>query len=381
MMTLIIFAITQNLKNMLVPFNDLSRRVHRSHEEIRAILERVVLSGRYVLGAEVRLFEEAFAGYVGTKYAIGVNSGTDALSLSLRALDVSHGDEVITVANTAVPTVAAIRMAGGVPVFADIDASYVMDPIDLKRRITAKTKVILPVHLYGLPADMKAINAIAKEHNIKVVEDVAQAHGATIGGVQVGNFSDIAAFSFYPTKNLGAFGDGGAVVTNSQEHAERVKRIRMYGEEGKYNSVEEGVNSRLDEIQAAFLSYALGGLSALNMRRKEIALRYLAEIKNPYVTLPAQQIGEREGAWHLFVVQVERREHFMQYMQEAGIECAVHYPLPIYRQHAYSFMNVDPGQYPVTERISSRIVSLPSFPELTAQEQGEVVSAVNAYGG
>jgi len=226
---------------------------------------------------------------------------------------------------------------------------------------------------------MSAINGVANKHGFRVVEDVAQAHGATIGGAKVGTLSDIAAFSFYPTKNLGAYGDGGAVVTRDQALADHVRRLRVYGAEKQYVSVEEGVNSRLDELQAAFLSTALPRLDAANKRRKEIAERYRSGITNPAISLPSQSHDGREGVWHLFVIQIDGRERFIEHMKESGVACAVHYPKPIYRQEAYAFLSVDPAEYPVTERIASRIVSLPLFPELSDAEIDEVIAAANAY--
>jgi dTDP-4-amino-4,6-dideoxygalactose transaminase len=364
---------------MSVPFNDLSRRAAVHGNEFREAAERVIRSGQYILGTEVKTFEAAFERSTGVAHCVGVNSGTDALAIGLRALGVAEGDEVITVPNTAVPTVAAIRMAGGIPVFCDIDGTHTMNAADLEKRITRKTKVILPVHLYGFPADMSAICAVAKAHGLKVFEDAAQAHGATIAGKQVGTFGDAAAFSFYPTKNLGALGDGGAIVAGDPEIAHRAARIRVYGEAAHYESVEEGVNSRLDEMQAAFLSVALGHLEEWNARRRTIAARYLSEMKNPLVTLPAGSADGRESVWHLFVVQVDDRARFMSYLQEKGIGCAIHYPIPVYRQKAYAFLNVDPHEYPVTEHVVPRIVSLPIFPELTDAEADEVIAAVNAY--
>ncbi|NNM84033.1 DegT/DnrJ/EryC1/StrS family aminotransferase [Candidatus Parcubacteria bacterium] len=364
----------------MIPFNNLSRYIEHYRLDIMPILERVLASGHFVLGDEGKSFEREFAAFTKTAYAVGVNSGTDALALALRALEVGAGDEVITVANTAVPTVAAIRMTGATPVFADIDATYTMDPNDLVRRITTKTKAIIPVHLYGFPADMEQISAIANKENISVIEDAAQAHDAMIRGIPVGSFGMCAAFSFYPTKNLGAFGDGGAVVTNNQELAEKVRRLRMYGERTRNDSVEEGVNSRLDEIQAAFLSWGLGHLSMRNERRRDIALRYCANIKNQRIILPSQKQGEREGVWHLFVVQVDDRVAFMRHMEKSEVGTAVHYPIPIYRQPAYSFLSVDPAEFPITERAAPRIVSIPLFPELTDSEVGSVINAINAYG-
>jgi len=364
---------------MQVPFNDLGRFASENAGDLQTIIERVVKSGWYILGKEGEIFETAFASYVGVRHAVGVNSGTDAIALALRALEVGVRDEVVTVAHTATATIAAIRMTGATPVFADITGDHTMDPKDLEKRITARTKVILPVHLYGLPADMPAILAIAKKHNVKVLEDCAQAHGAMIGGRQVGTFGDIAAFSFYPTKNLGALGDAGAILTDDDELAARLRRLRTYGERERYDSVEEGVNSRLDEMQAAVLSWALPKLSERNARRKEIAEKYRASIKNTAVTIPRQSIDKRSGVWHLFVVQVDDREKFIAHMKAAGVGTAIHYPRPVYRHAAYAFLNVDPAQYPTTEHVVARIVSLPNFPELGDEEIDAVIAAVNSY--
>lgn len=364
---------------MTVPFNDLSRFAADNSADLEDVAKRVILSGRYILDKEVAAFEHSFAAFVGVAHAIGVNSGTDAIALALRALDVGPGDEVVTVANTAVATIAAIRLTGAVPIFADIDETHTMDPKDIERRCTPKTKAIMPVHLYGFPADMSSILAVARKRAIHVVEDAAQAHGASIGGKRVGNFSVAAAFSFYPTKNLGALGDGGAVVTDDEVLGERIRRLRAYGEREQYNSAEEGVNSRLDEIQAAFLSWSLPKLSARNARRREIAEKYLVGMKNSAVALPVQSVNTREGVWHLFVVQVEDRTRFIEHMKVQGIGTAIHYPKPVYRQEAYSFLGVDPAEYPTTERIVPRIVSLPLFPELRDEEIGAVITAVNSY--
>ncbi|MEK9177346.1 MAG: DegT/DnrJ/EryC1/StrS family aminotransferase [Patescibacteria group bacterium] len=364
---------------MKVPFNDLSRRAALHKSELVRVLERVAASGWYILGPEVKAFEEAFASFIGVKHVVGVNSGTDALALALRALGVGAGDEVVTVGNTATATVAAIRMAGATPIFADILDDYTMNPADFERRITPKTKAVIPVHLYGFPADMEQICAIAEKRGIKVLEDAAQAHGATIGEKQVGTFGDVSAFSFYPTKNLGALGDGGAVATNDMTLAERVRRLRQYGWAKRDDAAEEGVNSRLDEIQAALLTWALPHLSAWNGRRTEVAERYRSGITNPAVVLPSEKEGTRQGVWHLFEVQVDDRARFTKHMEERGIGTAIHYSTPIYRMKGYGFLGVDPGEYPVTERITPRIVSLPMFPELTDAEVDAVIEAVNAY--
>ena len=364
---------------MHVPFNDLSRFAKKHADKLRELVERVVVSGRYILDNEVAEFEKSFADFVGTTYAVGVNSGTDALALALRALGVHAGDEVITVANTATATIAAIRISGSIPVFADIDVTHTMDPADLEKRITRKTKAIVPVHLYGFPADMSTIMAVAKKHQVPVLEDAAQAHGATVGKKHVGSLGHMGAFSFYPTKNLGALGDGGAIVTNDQDFFERAKRLRAYGERARYDSIEEGVNSRLDEIQAAIISFRLNLLEEANARRRGIAEVYLREMKNPAVELPMQSVGDREGVWHLFVVQVDNRGRFIEHMQKCGVGTSVHYPKPAYHQDAYSFLRVDPADYPVTERIVPRVVSLPLFPEMTDAEIETVIAAINEY--
>jgi len=364
---------------MQVPFNDLSRFAADNSSELETAARRVILSGHYVLDKEVATFESSFAVFVGVARAVGVNSGTDAIALALRALDVGPRDEVVSVANTAIATIAAIRLTGATPVFADIDDTHTMDPKDLERRLSPKTKAIVPVHLYGFPADMPSILAVARARGIPVVEDAAQAHGATIEGKQVGNFSDAAAFSFYPTKNLGALGDGGAVVTDDEALGERIRRLRAYGERERYDSVEEGTNSRLDEMQAAFLSWFLPKLSERNAGRREIAEKYLTGMKNSAVVLPVQRVGTREGVWHLFVVQVEDRTRFIEHMKAQGIGTAIHYPKPIYRHEAYSFFGVNPTEYPATERIVPRIVSLPLFPELRDEEAEAVIAAVNSY--
>lgn len=378
-MNQITFVTMKFSKTMSVPFNNLSRRVEANKVALRSILERVLESGWYILGTEGKDFETAFAARMGARFAVGLNSGTDALTLALRALNVGAGDEVITVANTAVPTVAAIRMTGAIPVFTDIDATYTLDPKDLEKHISKNTKVIMPVHLYGFPADMKAILAIANAYSIPVVEDSAQAHGASVDGVSVGRMGVCGAFSFYPTKNLGAFGDAGAVLTDDQSLMERLKRLRVYGEQSHYVSVEEGVNSRMDEFQAALLSWGLTQLDVWNKRRKEIATRYQKEITNPLVTMPVQGFGGRIGVWHLFVVQVPNRAHFMAYLKEKGIGSAIHYPTPIYRQEAYAFLRINPLEYPRTEAIVPHIVSLPLFPEMTNVEVEKVIVAVNSY--
>jgi dTDP-4-amino-4,6-dideoxygalactose transaminase len=343
-----------------------------------AIARRVLSSGRYILGKEVAEMEKSFASYIGIAHAIGVNSGTDALTLALHALGVGNGDEVITVANTATATVSAIRAVGAVPVFVDIEpVTYCMDPNLIEEKITTRTKAIIPVHLFGFPADMLHIMQIARKHRINVIEDCAQAHGAKIGEQKVGTFGDIGCFSFYPTKNIGAYGDAGAIVTSNEVIARKLFELRNYGEVSKYVNVREGFNSRLDEVQAAFISWGIERVQEWNDRRAAIAEIYRVGL-GVALPVPAQRLGDRSGVWHLFVVEVDHRSDFMEQLQMQGIETAIHYPLPIYRQEAYSFLKVTDEQLPHTARAMSRIVSLPLFPELTDDEAKTVIEAVLA---
>lgn len=370
----------RNLNTMRVPFNDLSRRYLAHKEAIMTIAERVLESGQYVLGREVKSLEQSFASFIGLTDSVGVNSGTDALAIALKSLGIGDGDEVITVANTCAPTIAAIRMAGARPVFADIqEDTLLIDPEDAERRITARTKAILPVHLYGFPADMDRIGKIAHTHKIFVVEDCAQAIGAGIGGALVGSFGDAAAFSFYPTKNVGAFGDGGIILARDSDTLARARRLRMYGEENRNESLEDGVNSRLDEIQAALISWGMENINSWNNRRRVIAARMKEGIQNHWVTLPIQSQDSREGVWHLFVVRVEDRNDFIAHLSECGVSAAIHYPIPMYDQPAYRSFGEDGSTLPITKRNSGKVVSLPLFPEMTDDEIEAVISAVNSY--
>lgn len=334
----------------------------------KEILEKVseVLSrGRYVLGEEVRNFEREFADFIGAQFCIGVANGTDALALTLKASGVSFGDEVVTVSHSAVATVSAIEQIGAVPVFADIDpVRRCMDPKSLSVLISDRTKAVVPVHIYGQPAPMEDILYIAQQNNLKVIEDCAQAHGAEIHGRKVGTFGDAAAFSFYPTKNLGALGDGGAVVTKSPEIGEKVRWLREYGWKEHYVSSIPGVNSRLDEIQAAILRVKLPHLSMDNARRREIAEYYRAAIDGVNIIPPAKVEGTLH-AMHLFVVECERRESLQQFLNKAGIGTAIHYPLAIHQQPAYAGRIRGSDNLPCTQSLYSRILSLPMYPELT----------------
>ncbi len=320
-------------------------------------------SGRYILSDEVDRFESAFATACAASHAVGVASGTDAITIALLAAGIGVGDEVITAANTCIPTIVGIERAGATPVLADVDpATYTLDPADVERRLTPRTKALLPVHLYGQPADLDALLALG----VPVVEDCAQAHGATFGGKPAGSLGVASAFSFYPTKNLGALGDAGAVVTQSDEIAGRARLLRNYGERERYEHVLRGLNSRLDPIQAAILSVKLGHLHASVERRRRLAAIYDEALAGTPLTAPAIVAG-RDHAYHLYVVQSPDRDRFRANLDEAGIGTAVHYPTPMHRQPAYRELDV-PGGFPVAESLCERVVSLPLSETHTDEE-------------
>lgn len=371
--------ITSN-NTLPIPFNDLSRRYKEHCFEIEKIVKRVLSSGQYILGPENIIFEKELSLFFSAQDAVTTNSGTDSLAIALRALDIGYGDEVITVANTCNPTIAAIRMVGAVPVFVEIEEeTLTMDPNDIERCITPKTKAILPVHLYGLPADMHLITAIANKHKLRVVEDCAQSIGATINGIHAGMYGDVGCMSFYPTKNLGAFGDAGAIISKDKNILSRVRRLRMYGEKERNFSIEEGINSRMDELQASLLTWGMHHLSKWNNRRSDIAKFYLEGITNSAIQLPITSTGTRKRVWHLFVVRVSDRDRFTKYLFNNNIGFGIHYPHPIYMQEAYSFLNERGESLQITERATSQVVSLPLFPELTDCEVERIVEVVNSY--
>jgi dTDP-3-amino-3,4,6-trideoxy-alpha-D-glucose transaminase len=351
------------------------REQYAAHcDEIRAAIDRVLDGGRYILGPELEAFESEFAEYCQSGHAVGVGSGTEALHLALAALGVGPGDEVITTAHSAVATAVGIRLCGATPVFADIDPdTYTLDPVDVERVVSSRTKAIVPVHLYGQPADLDALGAIAEKHGIPIVEDCAQAHGATFRGRRVGSFGAIAAFSFYPTKNLGAIGDGGAVVTADAELANRVRLLREYGWAERYVSHVEGWNSRLDELQAAILRVKLRHLDAGNDQRRSIAQRYDEGLRDSGLRLPVSRDLARH-VFHLYVVASERRDVLQSHLKARGIGALVHYPVPIHLQPAYRSLTTRP--LPHTEHAAASVLSLPMYPELTNEDQGKVIAAV-----
>ncbi|TSC92870.1 MAG: pyridoxal phosphate-dependent protein [Candidatus Berkelbacteria bacterium Licking1014_7] len=343
-------------------------------QEILTTIKKVIDSGWYILGSEVEQFEKEFAKYCQTKYCIGVGNGTDAITLALLALDIGRGDEVICPSFTATFTALGISATGARPVFADIDEkTYTIDPKDIEKRITEKTKAIIPVHLYGHPADMDPILKIAKQHKLVVIEDACQSHGARYKGKRVGSLGDAACFSFYPTKNLGALGDGGAVITNNKKIADKIKMLRNGGQKNRYEHVLLGRNSRLDELQAAILSVKLKYLDEWNKKRIKIAQKYLELIKSPTIKLPKVQPWA-QPVWHLFVIQTNNRDKLMTALAKKNIMTQIHYLIPAHLQPIYRPPAI---KLPTTEEIVTKIISLPIYPELIKSQQEKIIAAIN----
>jgi dTDP-4-amino-4,6-dideoxygalactose transaminase len=368
--------------NNVIRFLDLRKRYFLHKEKIDRAINNVLKSGWFILGRELEKFEKNLAEYLEAKYVVGVNSGTDAIFMALRAMGTGPGDEFITVANTATPTVSAIRMTGARPVFVDIDEkTFNINPDLIEEKITTKTRAILPVHLYGYPAEMDKILRIAKKYKLRVVEDAAQAQGARFNRKCAGTIGDIGCFSFYPTKNLGAFGDAGAVVTNSRKIAETVRQLRNYGEISKYNNIREGVNTRLDEIQAAILNFGLENLQSWNEKRTILAEVYMNELNNLPMVLPPNSDRKHICVWHLFVIRCKERDELRQHLKECGIETAIHYPKPIFEQTAYKFLGYNGDNLPITKKVMSEILSLPLYPELEEKEVIEVCEFIKQFYG
>ena len=358
-----------------VPFVDLRAQYKTIAQEINAAIQGVLDRSDYILGEEVRLFEEDFAKFIGSTHALGVGSGLDALELALRAYGIGPGDEVITAANTYIATVLAIIAAGARPVLVDMDpATYNIDPTAIEAAITPRTRGIMPVHLFGQPADMEQILAIARKHDIIVIEDAAQAHGAMYAGRRAGTWGHAAAFSFYPGKNLGAYGDGGAVTTNDPAIAEKIRQLRNYGQRVKYEHVTAGTNSRLDTIQAAILRVKLRRLDAWNAARQKHAAAYNSLLAGgPYV-LPGVA-ANRAHIFHLYVIEADNRRQVQELLSANGVATGIHYPIPIHMQEACKELGYHYGDFPATEAASDRILSLPMYPELS-EEQLEHVASV-----
>lgn len=366
-----------NKRRPAIRFLDLAAAHAELQTEIDAAVRRVMESGWYLLGNELRDFESAFAAACSKTYCVGVGSGLDALELGLRALGVQARDEVIVPSNTYIATWLAVSRVGAVPVPVEPDpATMNIDPTRIASAISARTKVIVPVHLYGAPADSAAIASIAQEHDVRVLEDAAQAHGARYQGAPVGGFADAVAWSFYPGKNLGAYGDGGAITTNDDEVAETVRALRNYGSSVKYVNRVKGINSRLDEIQAAILHVKLGHLDSWNERRRRIAAMYTKELSPEVVSTPRHPTG-MESSWHLFPVRSDRRDELQKWLGSLGIETLIHYPIPPHRQGAYAEMSR--LSFPISEEIHMTELSLPIGPHLTVPEAMRVVAGVNSF--
>lgn len=365
-----------------VPYWDVRRFTAAHRSELIAAIQGVLDSGRLILADEVRRFEENFSRYCGVPWGVGVNSGTDAIFLALKALNIGSGDEVLTVANTAVPTMAAIRATGATPVFVDVEEdTFVMDPLLLKERLSSRSRCVVPVHLAGQAADVPALQEIIRGRGVRIVEDCAQACGATCGGRRVGSMGDAAAFSFYPTKVLGAFGDAGMVVTSQETLYRRARRLRFYGMEQEYISLEEGYNSRLDEIQAAMLNLRLPLLESAVAARRAIARHYddaLTGVGD--LALPRTGAG-RDHQYYLYTIRTARRDELRQYLLTRGVETKVNYPMPVHLMPAYAHLGFGPGDLPVTERLAATILSLPIYPEMPAEHLSRTVDAVRGFFG
>lgn len=360
----------------MIPFLDL-KAINLSHEgELKAAFDRVLHSGWYVLGGEVKAFEQEFAAYCGVKHAVGVSNGLDALHLILRAYGIGPGDEVIVPSNTYIATWLAVTYAGATPVPVEPDlATCNLDPELIEAAITRRTRAILAVHLYGQPARMNEIQAIASQHGLKVIEDAAQAHGATCSGRKTGALGDVAGFSFYPGKNLGALGDAGAVTTNDSALAERVRMLSNYGSREKYHNDSQGFNCRLDELQAAFLRVKLAHLDREMARRRAIARRYTEALEGIGVVLPEVAAG-MEPAWHLYVIRSGWREALQEALARRGVATMIHYPVPPHLQPAYADLGLRTGDLPIAERIHREVLSLPMGPTMTDAQVEEVIAAV-----
>jgi dTDP-4-amino-4,6-dideoxygalactose transaminase len=363
----------------LIPFGDLRLQYQAIKVELDRAIQSVLEEGWFILGKRVSALEREFAAYCGAAFGIGVANGTDALQLALMACDVGLEDEVVTSPLSATFTALAISATGAIPRFVDIDPeTYNLDPQRLEEAIGPRTKAIIPVHLYGQPADMDPILAIARQHDLKVIEDAAQAHGAEYKGRNAGTLGDVACFSFYPSKNLGAFGDAGMVVTDDEALAEKVRMLRHGGQRGRYEHVLLGLNSRLDELQAAILRVKLTHLDEWNARRRHLAALYTALLGDSAVD-PPLEIPNVKHVYHLYVIRTPDRDALQQYLDEQGVGTAIHYPTPIHLQGAYCSLGIAPGSFPEAERAAQQILSLPIYPELTDTKVRRVAAHIRDW--
>jgi len=363
-----------------VPFFDLKQEYQSIKDEVNASVQQVMDGCRFVLGENVNSFEKEFASFCGTEYAVGVANGTDALRLALLVCGIGKGDEVITVPNTFIATTEAISQTGAKIVFVDINSStYNIDVSRIEGAINEKTKAIVPVHLFGQPADMNPIMKIAREYNLKVIEDVCQAHGAEYKGKKAGSIGDAGCFSFYPSKNLGAFGDGGMVVSNGNKIAQKIKMLRDHGQIKKYEHLLEGYNSRLDEIQAAILRVKLKRLDEWNKLRQKNVSIYNDLLEDVDEVVMPSEAEYAKHVYHLYVIRTHRRDELQDWLKSKGVGTGLHYPIPVHLQKAYEYLGYKEGDFPVTEDCAKQILSLPMFPELTQKEIEKVVTEIKRF--
>lgn len=359
--------------------NRLDRGFYQHQEEFENKALEVLRSGWYVLGNELESFEKEFASYVGVKHCVGLASGLDALWIAFRILGIGVGDEVIVQGNTYIASVMGITMNGATPIFVEPDEYYNIDASKIEEKITEKTKAVLVVHLYGQASNMTPIVELCKKYDLRLVEDCAQAHGARFNGQQIGTFGDIGCFSFYPSKNLGAFGDAGAITTNDDKIAEDTRVFRNYGSEKRYYNKVVGANSRLDELQAGLLRVRLKYLDELAEEKKQICERYLNELHNDKIVLPKI----REGAthiWHQFVIKSDKRDELMHFLDERGVGTIIHYPIPPHLSEAYQYLGIQEGSLPITEQYAKSVLSIPLYNGMTREEQDYVIKCINEFG-
>lgn len=358
--------------------NRLDKGFYMYQDEFEKKAVDVLRSGWYVLGNEVAAFEKEFAAYVGSEYCVGLASGLDALWIAFRILGIGAGDEVIVQGNTYIASVMGVTMNGATPVFVEPDEYFNIDASKIEDKITQKTKAILVVHLYGQASNMESVMELANKYKLRVVEDCAQSHGAKFNGQMTGTFGDIGCFSFYPSKNLGAFGDAGAIVTNDAKIAEDLKVFRNYGSEKRYYNRVVGTNSRLDELQAGLLRVRLSHMQELEEEKRQICNRYLAELKNENIVLPTMRQGATH-IWHQFVIQTDKREALIKYLNDREIGTIIHYPIPPHLSEAYQYLKVKKGSLPITERYADTVLSIPLYNGMTEEEQTYVIEAINDF--
>ena len=358
--------------------NRLDRGFFQYQKEFEDKIVEVLRSGRYVLGKEVEAFEKEFAKYTGAEYCVGLASGLDALWIAFRILGIGKGDEVIVQGNTYIASVMGITINGATPIFVEPDEYYNIDASKIEEKVTDKTKAILVVHLYGQASNMKPIMELAKKYKLRVVEDCAQSHGAKFNDKMTGTFGDIGCFSFYPSKNLGAFGDAGAIVTDNPKIAEDIRVFRNYGSEKRYYNRVVGTNSRLDEMQAGLLRVRLSHIKELENEKRKICTRYLNEINNPNIVLPSIRDGATH-IWHQFVIRTERRNELIEYLEGKGIGTIIHYPIPPHLSEAYSYLGHKKGAFPITEQYADTVLSIPLYNGMTEDELDYVIKALNEF--